>query len=304
MTLRQLEIFTQIAENLSFKIAAEELYISPSAVTQQMNNLEQELGTRLFIRDSKNINLTPAGYTFLSGATEILEKVDSTVKSTILSGKVSSSSIFVGYIGLSAAKILSQTIKIFHSLYPGQDIQLLPCDPLEIPSLLKLRSIDIALLASSYLPYDEDIVFEKLIDYKYSFVLFKSHPLVREKTITAKHIADYKLVVPKGQYIPGPFIERFKEIYGAENLIMVHSQSEMLVDIRTHDHIGIMPEYLYLSRRDIISKPLSSIGNAAYGFVTLKEEHSLSLNNYINCMKNGNYSKESLFGTSAIDIFK
>lgn len=303
MTLRQLEIFVLIAKHMSFKAAADALYISPSAITQQINNLEEELDTKLFSRSSKHLSLTPAGHVFLNGASEILDKVKTTVEATTLTGKQHPSSIVIGYIGLSAAKILSQTNKNFHALFPSYDIQLLPCDPLEIPSLLRLKSIDIALLAKSYLEDDADISFDKLISYNYGFVLFKQHPLSNVKNISRDDIVKYKLVVPEKQYIPNSLIHKLQDMYGSENLITVNSQSELLVEIRTNNHIGIMPEYLYLSRRDIVSKPAESLGTDEYGFVKIRDNNSLPLNNYIDCLRSNHYAKSSLFVTSAMDIF-
>lgn len=58
---KQLDVFRRAAELKSFSQAANELYISPSAVQQQINNLEKRLGCRLFFRDNKGIRMTPEG---------------------------------------------------------------------------------------------------------------------------------------------------------------------------------------------------------------------------------------------------
>lgn len=61
MLNHQLATFIQVAENGSFSKAAEKLYITPSAVIQQINNLEQELQVTLFKRTRHGTQLTPAG---------------------------------------------------------------------------------------------------------------------------------------------------------------------------------------------------------------------------------------------------
>ena len=58
---RQLDTFLKVAELGSFSKAAEALYITPSAVIQQINNLEQSLQVNLFIRTKRGTHLTPAG---------------------------------------------------------------------------------------------------------------------------------------------------------------------------------------------------------------------------------------------------
>lgn len=303
MTLRQLECFVLIAKNMSFKAAADTLYISPSAVTQQINNLESELGIKLLNRDSRHFELTPAGQVFYEGITDALDKITNTAEAAQATAKEISQTIVIGYIGLSAAKILSKATKSFHNLFPFHKIQLLPCDPVEIPSLLRLKSIDLAFLAKSYLPNEEDLLFENLISYNYGLVMFHLHPLAGEKVITKKHIQTYKLVLPQNQYLSQTLIKKLTDCYGTDNIIMVESQSELLLEIRTHNCIGIMPEYLYLSRHDIVSKALDFFDNDEYGFVRLAGNNSVWLNSFIDCLHNMHLTKASLIITSPMDIF-
>ncbi len=70
--LYQLRIFVAVARHLSFTKAAEELYISQPTVSLQVKNLEESLGTKLFLRSPGQIALTPAGEALLAQAEEIL----------------------------------------------------------------------------------------------------------------------------------------------------------------------------------------------------------------------------------------
>ena len=71
MNTQQLESFVQVAENLNFARAAEVLNITQSAVSRQINSLEDELGTKLFHRSTRTVALTPAGISFLDDAKEM-----------------------------------------------------------------------------------------------------------------------------------------------------------------------------------------------------------------------------------------
>ena len=72
MELRQLTTFVRVAQFMSFSRATESLGYSQSAVTVQIRQLEEELGTRLFDRMGKHILLTGPGEEFLQHAYEVL----------------------------------------------------------------------------------------------------------------------------------------------------------------------------------------------------------------------------------------
>ena len=61
MELRQLRYFVKTAETLNFSEAARLLYVTQSTLSQQIRQLEQELDTMLFVRDSHNVTLTDSG---------------------------------------------------------------------------------------------------------------------------------------------------------------------------------------------------------------------------------------------------
>ena len=76
MELRQLRYFAAVARHGHFGRAAEELYVTQSALSQQVARLEEELGLALALRTSRGVQLTPAGAELLEHAEEILGRVE------------------------------------------------------------------------------------------------------------------------------------------------------------------------------------------------------------------------------------
>lgn len=75
-SLRALRTFCAAARNTSFKAAAEELFVTASAVSHQVKRLEAELGTSLFDRGNSSLTLTPAGQTLFADIDPLIRRID------------------------------------------------------------------------------------------------------------------------------------------------------------------------------------------------------------------------------------
>src|SRR5260370_11109676 len=75
MELRQLRYFVAVAEDLNFRRAADRLHLSHPSLSRQITDLENELGMKLFKRNSRRVELTEAGRVFLAGVRQALKSV-------------------------------------------------------------------------------------------------------------------------------------------------------------------------------------------------------------------------------------
>ena len=112
MELRQLKYFIRVAECLNFSEAAKESCISQSTLSQQIKQLEQELGSELFLRNSRTVSLTEAGMELLPYARTTIKDADACIErirdlKDILTGTMN---IGVTY---SFSPILTETIFSF-----------------------------------------------------------------------------------------------------------------------------------------------------------------------------------------------
>nr|WP_319492283.1 LysR substrate-binding domain-containing protein [uncultured Desulfobacter sp.] len=119
MELRQLRYFTAVAEELHFGRAAKRMNISQPPLSMQIRNLENELGTRLFNRTSRQVELTTAGEVFLVQVEQILAALDGAVESAKQAGQGNIGRLSVGFIGPAMDAFLPEIIRGFQSRYSG-----------------------------------------------------------------------------------------------------------------------------------------------------------------------------------------
>lgn len=122
MDTRQLRTLLAIVQHGSFAKAADVVHITPSAVSQQVQALEQDLGTTLFERSSRPPSLTPQGSQVVEMAQNILRIIAET--RTALSGNQVGGTFFLGSVRTSALGVLPRAIMKMRAEYPALKINL------------------------------------------------------------------------------------------------------------------------------------------------------------------------------------
>ena len=124
MELRQMQYFVSIIDNNSFSVAAEENYISQSAISQQIQALEKELGYNLLVRKNRKFELTVAGEYFYKESKRILSDIDNLQIKTKLLASNDKYTLRVGYLLGYSGNELMNTIIEFKEKYPEVEIEL------------------------------------------------------------------------------------------------------------------------------------------------------------------------------------
>src|SRR4051812_37654769 len=115
MELRHLRYFVAVAEELHFRRAAERLHISQPPLSQQIRQLEAELGVQLLERSRRRVELTAAGAAFHLRAREILDAVDDAARLArrVQRGEVGRLSI--GFVGSAMYSVLPDVLRAFRA---------------------------------------------------------------------------------------------------------------------------------------------------------------------------------------------
>lgn len=118
MEVRILRYFLAVAREENITKAAEILHITQPTLSRQLNQLEEEVGVRLFERGSRKIVLTNEGLLLCRRAEEIISLVDKTERELIVQEEVLEGTISIGCGELQAVQVLPELFRSFSEKYP------------------------------------------------------------------------------------------------------------------------------------------------------------------------------------------
>ncbi|AAZ28856.1 substrate-binding transcriptional regulator, LysR family [Colwellia psychrerythraea 34H] len=142
--LNSIRVFDAAARLGSFKKAAEELHVTPTAISHQIKTLEEALGTLLFVRKTRVIQLTPEGKLLAETAYNILQQLTNTISEISNTKNI----ITVSTTSSFAAMWLVPNLSKFNQLYPDIDVAVKTGEQVE--DLEKDRRIDLAIRYGTY----------------------------------------------------------------------------------------------------------------------------------------------------------
>ncbi|MFP3388515.1 LysR substrate-binding domain-containing protein [Brevibacillus sp. SIMBA_040] len=193
MDIRKLQYFIAVAEELHFNRAAEKLNMTQPPLSQQIQDLEKELGVTLLERNRRQVRLTPAGAVFLEEAKMILAQLERSIKTTQRVSQGMIGQVSIGFVDSAAGDIMVNILKVFRELYP--DIQLSLC---EMTSAQQWRALYDGTIHAGFLRYMEPA---KHIDYltctneSLVAVLPEQHPLAKQSAISVGSLGAERFIM-------------------------------------------------------------------------------------------------------------
>lgn len=122
--LRHLVYFVTVAEERHFGRAAQRLQMTQPPLSQQIRQLEEELGVTLLLRSARRVELTPAGEVFLTEARKALEQVERAEDAAKRAGRGELGRLRVGFVGSATYDVLPAVLREFRAQRPGVDVVL------------------------------------------------------------------------------------------------------------------------------------------------------------------------------------
>lgn len=201
MELHQLEYAIKVSEHMNFTHASDELHLAQPSLSQQISNLEAELGIRIFERSTRSVKLTPAGKEFLICAKRVLLEVSRTRQSIQKYIAVEKGRLSIGIMPMNDYLGLTKLIAAFMMRYPGVDIEIKEAGAFDLIQDLYATKIDLALMTIL-----EDYIFKIPLD---SYPLLKDelvlitplfHAFAGKEVIAISELADQRWILPRSTH--------------------------------------------------------------------------------------------------------
>lgn len=271
MELRQLRYFTKAAETLNFSDAAKCLNIAQSSLSQQVKQLEDELGTQLFIRSSHSVRLTEAGEMMLPFALRTLHEAESCVDRIHDLQKLLTGTLNIG-VTHSFSPILTESVISFMKMYRTIKLNIVYKQMNELMELLAKREIDFVLAFRPLQPMP-DVESHILFQNALSAIVGKRHPLASKEKVSIAELEKYELALPsKGLQARNAFDSIAPDFNSFNIRIELNEVNTLLKLIRQTGLVTVLAEDSIYDIQDVKAVPIDVPGNEMTGCVHILKD--------------------------------
>lgn len=200
MELRHLRYFQAVAEEKHFGRAAHRLHMAQPPLSQQIKQLEDELGVALLHRTTRRVDLTAAGEAYLVRVRAILQSVHAAGDEAVRIGRGLEGRLVLGCVGSATYSLLPALARSLREQLPGVDFAFRGemLSPAQLDAL-RDGSIDLALLRPfADLARSTDVVVTALRQEKYVVAVPEGHPLARRSRVRVADLRGEDLIVHSG----------------------------------------------------------------------------------------------------------
>jgi DNA-binding transcriptional LysR family regulator len=191
--LRQLSYFVAVAEECHFTRAAKRLHVAQSGLSASVRALERELGAELFVRNTRQVRLTPAGAALLTEARRTLAASDACSAAVAAVQGLLRGTLAIGSLQCLHVVHLPGVLAGFVADHPGLDVELRQGGSGELTSLVAQGKLDVAFVSRPAV-HPEEVVVTSLATEPLVLACALDHPLARAERVVPATLAGERFV--------------------------------------------------------------------------------------------------------------
>lgn len=282
MHIEQLEYIVKVAETGSISIAAQNLHVSQSGISQSITRLEDELGVKIFKRN-RRLGAVPTneGKTLIKKAYEVLMKLhefkdEAQAYNTVFSGNLKLSSI-PGFM-----LFLLEPLAAFKKAYPNVNIEISEKTTQHIIEHVQNNQIDIGLITiyEDLVKKGENLLFEVILEGKMMVVVSKTSPFALHKTITPQQLVTQNVILYNGDYVKR-YVNNIISQFGPLNILFTTDNSAVIKKAIVEGlGISLVPDFTLINDPDVLSGEIVPVEiieyeqeNVGLGWVRSENNH-------------------------------
>lgn len=249
MEINRLKTFLIIVKTGSFKSAAERLFLSPRAVSKQMDQLENELKVKLFVRQRNNTELTEQGKSFIIAAQDIVNIYDDELMRIQSERESREEKLKIGFSSADQEIILQRVLRPFIQLHPHIKLEFQEESGRHFHSLLEKGALDFAIApyyALDDFPNEKFSALKQIELERGSLLVGISilNPLSKKNAITLEDIADYPIYYYspyESDFLKKVFLDKFGKGIRKDTIMRASSLEQRNIRVAANQGIGFYP---------------------------------------------------------------
>lgn len=266
----KLETFCKAAEYLSFSKAAAVLFITPSAVIQQMNHLEKELDVKLFLRSRQGISLTAAGQLLFKESPPFIAQSQKILHSLQELNQKNCYPIHIAVNSFHPVRLLFDLWQQFHK--ENQNYELLTHTVDNDKPISKLPGIDLVEGVYFHEEWQKDFLFVPFLNTALCVAVPPHHPLANEKILLEKVLTGRTImIIQRGVDTMTDALSSRLTMLGAHMIEVERYSVEAVMQCVTENYALLLPDcwqYMHPSLKII---PIDWNYSLPYGFFLRKD---------------------------------
>ena len=197
MELRHLRYFITVAEELNFSKAALKLYTAQPSLSQQIKDLEEDVGVQLLYRTKRRVELTEEVAVLLEQARLTLAQADKAVAMARQVSQAKQQMLRIGFVPVAEMKIFPYVLPNLRVQNPDLKIELLSMNNTEQMRLLKKGELDITFTRHNF--HNDELESQFVLREPLIFLLPKDHPLAKYERIPVKALNGIDFIIPAAE---------------------------------------------------------------------------------------------------------
>lgn len=257
--LRHLRYFIAVAEELHFGRAAERLHMAQPPLSQQIRQLEDQLGFQLFYRTKRSVQLTEAGQVFLQSSLKLLQQLEQAIETGRQVSRGEKGQLVIGFVSSAAYNVLPVILRSFRSQVPAVRLELHELPTNEQLEWLREGKIDVGLLRPPV--EDKSLNLMTIVREPMVVALPESHAFVSQNQIALSSLANEDFILFPRPLSPRAYdqiISLCQQAGFSPNVVQEAMQMQTIVSLVAGGiGVAIVPVSLQnMQRTGVVYRPL------------------------------------------------